>query len=148
MFDILNYIPGKRKVTAKGWISFSAPCCQYRGHKPDKRMRGGLKLDGNNFSYHCFNCQFKCNFVLGKTLSQNTKLFLTWCGADENQITRINLESLQHKDLLDYTKPQQRKVKIKFKEVPAPAGELLNATDPKHTKFIEYLQSRKINYND
>jgi hypothetical protein len=148
MFDILNYIPGKRKVTGKGWISFNSPCCHHRGHKPDRRMRGGIKLDGNNFSYHCFNCDFKCGFTLGKTLSSNTKTLLKWLGVDEQQITRINLESLQHKDLLDYTKPTKPKIKIKFKEVALPNGEMLDADNPRHKTFIEYLSKRRINYSD
>jgi hypothetical protein len=89
MFDILTIIPGKRKTTAKGWVSFNSPCCHYRGHKPDKRMRGGLIKDNYNFTYSCFNCHFKCRFELGKPLSANTKLFLKWCGADEGLITKI-----------------------------------------------------------
>ena len=148
MFDILNYIPGKRKVTAKGWCSFNAPCCHHRGHKPDKRQRGGLKQNGNDFSYHCFNCDFKCSFILGKTLSKNTKLFLQWCGVDDSQITRINLESLQHKDLLDYTRPLTQKTKIKFKETTLPNGEMLDESLTHHAKYIEYLHNRKINYSE
>lgn len=148
MFDILTLIPGKRKVTAKGWLSFNAPCCHYRGHKADNRMRGGIKQNNNDFSYHCFNCQFKCSFILGKTLSKNTKLFLKWCGVDESQITRINLESLQHKDLLDYTRPIRQKVKLKFKEVKLPNSEMLDDSNPTHAKYIEYLNKRKINHND
>jgi 5S rRNA maturation endonuclease (ribonuclease M5) len=149
MFDILNYIPGKRKTTARGWISFSAPCCHHRGHKPDKRMRGGIKQSDYNFSYHCFNCQFKCVFILGKPLSKNTKLFLEWCGLDESQITRINLESLQHKDLIDHLLPVPvEKVKVKFKTVPLPKAEVLDPSKPTHRKFARYLEDRKINYND
>lgn len=149
MFDILTVIPGKRKTTAKGWISFNAPCCHHRGHKPDKRMRGGLIKNGYDFSYHCFNCQFKCGFILGKTLSKNSKMFLKWCGLDDTQITRINLESLQNKDILDYITPTVRNVAVKFNEVPLPEhSELLDSDNPTHSKFIDYLTSRKINYDD
>jgi hypothetical protein len=149
MFDILTIIPGKRKTTAKGWTSFNAVCCHQRGHKSDKRMRGGLIKDNYNFTYSCFNCHFKCRFELGKPLSANTKLFLKWCGADENLITKIGLESLQNKDILDYITPTVRTVAINFKEKELPDNsEALDITNPKHHKFIEYVENRKIKYDE
>lgn len=149
MIDILTLVPGRRRTTGNGWVAFSAVCCHHRGHAPDKRMRGGIKQDGDNWIYHCFNCDFKCGFTLGKTLSNNTKLFLKWCGVDESQITRISLESLQHKDLLDYAKPVRKKIRVSFKETKLPFGaELIDPTNTKHTKFIEYLHSRKFKHND
>ena len=149
MFDILTIIPGKRKTTAKGWCSFNGPCCHYRGHKPDKRMRGGLIKDNYNFTYSCFNCHFKCRFELGKPLSANTKLFLKWCGADEGLITKIGLESLQNKDILDYITPTVRNISINFKEKELPDNsEALDINNPKHHKFIEYIENRKINYDE
>lgn len=149
MFDILTIIPGKRKKTAKGWLSFNAVCCHHRGHRPDKRMRGGLIKENYNFTYSCFNCHFKCKFELGKPLSKSTKLFLEWCGADESLIAQIGLESLRNKDILDYITPVFRSVSINFKEKELPEGSVvLDSTNPKHTKFINYLESRKIDYND
>jgi hypothetical protein len=149
MIDILTLVPGRRKTTGKGWVSFNSVCCHHRGHTPDRRMRGGIKQDNDNWTYHCFNCDFKCGFTLGKTLSKDTKQFLKWCGVDESQITRMNLESLQHKDLLDYTKPVRKRIRVNFKEVQLPTkAELIDPTVISHKKFIEYLQSRKIDYND
>jgi hypothetical protein len=95
MFDILFVIPGKKKLTQSGWHSFNAVCCHNRGHKPDKRGRGGIRMDGDNWSMHCFNCGFKCGFMLGKSITKNTKQLLSWCGIDEQQIQRWSLESLQ-----------------------------------------------------
>jgi hypothetical protein len=149
MIDILTLVPGRRRTTGKGWVSFPAVCCHHRGHSPDKRSRGGIKQEGDNWIYHCFNCGFKCGFTLGKTLSRDTKTFLKWCGVDETQITRMNLESLQHKDLLDYTKPVRKRIRVEFKEVSLPPeAELIDPDNPSHHKFIEYLQSRNINYAD
>ena len=117
MFDILSIIPGRKKHTSSGWTSFNGICCSHLGHKPDKRMRGGINLDNNNWTYHCFNCGFKCNFTLGRSISHKARQLLKWCGIDDIEIQRWSLESLQHKDLLDFTtnKPKQ-KVKIKFKD--------------------------------
>ena len=39
---LLQFLPGKRKQTPSGWISFNAPCCQ------DKRQRGGFIINGGD----------------------------------------------------------------------------------------------------
>ena len=148
MFDILSVIPGKKKLTQSGWHSFNAVCCHNRGHKPDKRGRGGIRMDGDNWSMHCFNCGFKCGFMLGKSITKNTKQLLSWCGIDEQQIQRWSLESLQHKDLLSYVQVKKQKKKIKFKDHELPMGELLDISNPLHKVYIDYVQSRGINVND
>jgi hypothetical protein len=111
-------------------------------------LRGGIKQDGENWSYHCFNCGFKCGFMLGKSLTKNTKQFLHWCGIDEQQINRWNLESLQHKDLLSLVKVKKEKAKIKFKEMHLPEGEIIDPSNPKHKVFVDYLEKRSIKYNE
>ena len=149
MFDILSIIPGKKKLTHGGWHSFNAICCSHRGHKTDTRGRGGVKFDGqNNWSYHCFNCGFKCGFMLGKSITQNTKSLLQWSGIDSTQISKWSLESLQHKDLLDFTNLKKQKTKIKFKEHTLPDGELIDINNPLHKVYTDYLSARSINYND
>lgn len=146
MFDILTIIPGKKKLTSSGWYSFNAICCSNRGHRADRRSRGGVKFDGDtNWSMHCFNCGFKCGFKLGKSLTSNTKLFLGWCGIEETQIQKYNLESLQYKDLIEYVQVKKEKRKIKFKEHKLPDGELLDVNNPLHKVYVDYLQARKIN---
>ena len=149
MFDILTVAPGKKKKTQSGWTSFNAPCCIHNGHSPDKRMRGGIKQDGDDWSYHCFNCNFKCGFKLGRNISRNCRRFLGWCGMDDTDINKWSLHSLQHKDLLDsiLTKKKQHAVP-KFKEVEMPAGELIYTANPKHKVYIDYLATRGMTHND
>jgi len=148
MFDILQIVPGKKKISQSGWHSFNAPCCHHRGHKPDKRARGGIKIiDDNNWNYHCFNCQYKCGFNLGKSISKNTKQFLLWCGIDEVQINKYSLESLQHKDLLSIVRVRKSKTKITFKATKLPNCELIDISNSKHQIYIDYLTKRKIDYN-
>ena len=144
MFDILQVIPGKKKLTQSGWHSFNAVCCGYRGHKADRRGRGGIRMDGDNWSYHCFNCGFKCNFTLGKTLSKNTRTLLDYCGLDKDQVDKFSLESLQHRDLLDFAKIIKEKKKINFKEVTLPDAELIDLSNPNHKLFVDYLIKRKV----
>lgn len=145
MFDILTILPGRKKLTHSGWHSFNAICCHHRGHKSDTRGRGGIHIDGDNWTMHCFNCGFKCGFTLGKSFTKNTRQFLTWCGADEHQIQRWSLESLQHKDLLSYVQVKKQKSKIKFKEHTLPEGELIDINNESHKVYVDYLQSRSIN---
>ncbi len=148
MFDILQLIPGKKKLSQSGWHSFNAVCCQYRGHKADTRGRGGIRMDGDNWSYHCFNCGFKCNFTLGRTLTKNTKTFLSYCGVDKEDIDRFSLESLQQKDLLDIIKVKREKKRVKFKEMHLPDAELIDENNSKHKIYIDYLNKRKIHIGD
>jgi hypothetical protein len=147
MFDILSILPGKKKQTSSGWTSFNAICCTHFGHRQDKRMRGGIKFDGNNWSMHCFNCQFKCNFVLGRSITTKTQNLLVWCGIDVQQVKRWSLESLQQKDLIDFTQPKKLKVKIKFNDHTLPDGEIVDSNNPLHKVYVEYLQGRKIDSN-
>ena len=148
MFDILSIIPGKKKNSSSGWISYNAICCVHYGHRPDKRMRGGIKLQDENFSVHCFNCGFKCNFTLGRTINEKTRKFLSWCGIDQSQIQKWSLESLQHKDLIDFTKTKKQKIKIKFEERKLPVdAELVDSSNDNHKVFLEYLHKRKIDLN-
>ena len=149
MFDILSIIPGKKKTTSSGWHSFNAICCGHLGHKPDRRMRGGIKFDGQtNWSMHCFNCGYKCNFVLGRSISYKTKQLLLWCGIDDTQIGKWSIESLQQKDLLEIVIQKKTKIKIKFKDHELPEGEMLDGNNPLHKVYVDYVQSRGINYNE
>jgi hypothetical protein len=148
VFDILQVIPGKKKLSQSGWHSFNAVCCHYRGHKADRRGRGGIRMDGENWSYHCFNCGFKSGFTLGKPISKSTRQLLNWCGMDVDDINKYSLESLQHKDLLDYTKVKREKKKIKFKEMYLPEAELIDIDNPAHKVYVDYLHKRKISIND
>lgn len=150
MFDILTIIPGRKKTTAKGWISFNAPCCHHRGHRPDKRMRGGIKMDeDDNWSYHCFNCDFKCRFTLGKSLSKNLRLLLGYCGVSDELITKYNFESLQQKDLIDYVKVKRKKLKVTFKETELPENAILiDENNEEHRKFADYIRDRGLSVKD
>jgi hypothetical protein len=85
---------------------------------------------------------------LGRTISAKTRNLLVWCGIDDQQVKRWSLESLQHKDLIDFTQPAKQKVKIKFNEHKLPDGEIVDNNNPLHKVYAEYLQSRKIDSSD
>ena len=147
MLDITTVIPSKHKRTASGWVSFNAVCCTHNGENQDKRQRGGIKQNGDDWSYHCFNCGYKASFKLGRTLSYKARKLLGWMGLDQNTISGINLESLKHKDLAELVETRQRvevKVTFEHKELPKELR-LLETSD---SQFIEYLRERKIDWQD
>lgn len=67
---------------------------------------------------------------------------------DKDDINKYSLESLQHKDLLDFTKIKREKKKIKFKETYLPDAELIDINNPKHEVYVKYLNKRKMRISD
>ena len=145
MLDLLSLIPSKKKRTPSGWTVFNAVCCVYRGHSPDKRMRGGVRIEQHTQIYHCFNCGFKAGFTLGKPITSNTRLLLSYLGIDKEDIDRLNFESLQHRDILDYINVDKLKKKINFDEMSLPEeAELIDINNQDHSRFVEYLGQRQL----
>jgi hypothetical protein len=144
MIDVISFLPGKRKQTASGWISFNAPCCIHRGDTQDKRQRGGIKPspDGS-WSYHCFNCGYTASFVLGRNLTFKARRLLEWLNVPQEEIERINLESLKHKSIEGLLGERQAVVNqiqnIVFEDRDLPAD-----TQPLNEAAEQYLRSRSI----
>ena len=144
MIDVTSFLPAKRKQTSSGWVSFNAPCCIHRGDTQDKRQRGGIKpgTDGS-WSYHCFNCGYTASFVLGRNLTFKARKLLQWLNVPQEEIERINLESLKHKSIEGLLGERQEIVQklqsIEFEDRDLPAD-----TQPVNERVEEYLLSRRI----
>jgi hypothetical protein len=144
VIDITNYLPAKRKGTSSGWISFNAPCCVHNGESADRRQRGGIKIADTSWSYHCFNCGFTASFVPGRTLSFKSRKFLSWLAVPQQDIERINLESLKYRSVQGIIDERKRTadvisgIKFDEKDLP-PAAELVT---PEHTQEWQYLRDR------
>ena len=124
MIDVIAFLPGKRKQTSGGWISFNAPCCVHNSESADRRQRGGIKNTDQGWSYHCFNCGFTASFVLGRTLTFKARKLLAWLNVPQEEIERINLESLRHKNIEGILNERQQAVRpaeIQFEECDLPA---------------------------
>jgi hypothetical protein len=148
MLDILSIISNKKRQTPSGWYVFNGICCKHKGHSADKRSRAGVKFSGTtNWSYHCFNCQFKCGFTLGKSFSPNLKSLLSWCGLDSTQIEKLSFQSFSQKEYSDTFTFNQVLQPVEFNEVPLP--ENARALDV-NKDFIhnEYLKRRGLSYTD
>ena len=144
MIDVVTYLPGKRKQTASGWISFNAPCCIHRGDTQDRRSRGGLKptADGS-WSYHCFNCGYTASFILGRNITFKARRLLEWLNVPAEEIERINLESLKQRSIEGLLGERQqvadRLAAIEFEDKDLPAD-----TQTLNPQAIEYLTTRRI----
>jgi Toprim-like len=143
MIDIVSFLPVKRKQTSSGWISFNAPCCEHNGESRDRRQRGGMKSTEQGWSFHCFNCGFTASFVLGRNLTFKARKLLSWLNVPQEEIERINLESLKHKSIEGLLGERQEVVQrlqsIEFEDRDLPA-----VTQPLNEQSKEYLRSRCI----
>jgi hypothetical protein len=141
---LLQHLPGKRKQTPSGWISFNAPCCD------DKRQRGGFIVNaGDAVSYHCFNCQFKASWQPGRAISQKMNKLMRLLNMSDDIINQLRLEALR---LNDNTNTVIRSVIPKFepRELP-PNSELissLNHIPDKLVPVLEYLSNRNLYLED
>jgi hypothetical protein len=144
MIDVVQFLPGKKKSTSSGWISFNAPCCEHNGENRDKRQRGGLKpAPDGSWSYHCFNCGYTCSFVLGRNLTFKARKFLQWLNVPTEEIERINLESLKYKSIAGLLNERQEVVEklsnIEFKDRDLPKD-----TQPLNDLAQQYLEQRHV----
>jgi len=147
MIDVISYLPAKRKATSSGWISFNGPCCVHNNESQDRRSRGGLRQQEDDWSYHCFNCGFTASFTIGRPVSYKARKFLEWIGVDSVDIERLNLESLKRKSLLDLTAERNtiKHVDVNFEERELPQGvELLDSDLVPHQYYVDYLEARGI----
>lgn len=146
MIDVLSFLPGKKKQTSSGWVSFNAPCCVHRGNSQDRRQRGGIKPSGDDWSYHCFNCGYTASFVMGRPVAFKARKLLEWLGVDPSTIEMLNLESLKHKSIHGIIDEHKEKIRaVDFEERDLPPGlDLLDINNSAHDQYLEYLIGRGI----
>lgn len=143
---LLQHLPGKRKQTPSGWISFNAPCCG------DKRQRGGFIINGGDaVSYHCFNCQFKASWQPGRTISQKMNKLMRLLNISDDTIGKLRLEALRLNG--EGATPVLTSIIPKFEEraLPpdsAPITSFLNDIPQKLLPVLEYLASRNLYLED
>lgn len=147
---VLTYIPPKRKKTPSGWISFNAPCCQHNGQTVDTRQRGGIIQEGDNISYHCFNCGFKASWQPGRNLSYKFRNLLKWMNAPDDIINKLALQVMQENEGVQVKK--QLVDLPEFATVPLPDNAIEVSSivnfDKHSTSVLEYMASRNLNIYD
>lgn len=155
--DLLTvYLPAKRKTTPSGWTSFNAPCCVHNNENADTRGRGGLIVEGDVISYHCFNCGYKCSWQPGRNLSHKFRKLLEWLNTPDDEINKLALDIMRFNEGVEV---QQRKVELpEFTTVPLPDDAVRLRDIPDYNEncrsfkqflqVVEYMVSRNLNFDD
>jgi len=133
----------KIKQTSSGWLSGNAVCCIHRGDTQDKRGRGGLKIADNGWSYSCFNCGYTASFVLGRNLTFKARRLLEWMNVPQEEIERINLESLKLKSIAGLLSDRQT-VLDKIHGIEFEDRDLPGDTQELNESAKAYLQGRHL----
>ena len=153
---ILTSLPANKKKTPSGWISFNAPCCVHNGETADKKKRGGIMTSADGtISYHCFNCGFKANYVIGRKLNQKMRTFMGYINIPDDTIRKMAIEAMREEE--GDTKYEKKKfVTFSKRELPKNTHNLevwlekyvaKDLTEPQWNKIdalLNYLKSRGI----
>lgn len=133
---------GRRlRQSTYGWVSGNAVCCGHRGHRPDSRGRGGIKVDHDRVNWHCFNCGYSTMYIAGQPLGMKMRRLLGWMGASEDEIRKLQLIALKAHNALGETELSPLVIADIKCELPEPYERL----DPvKHPTHAEYLNRRGI----
>lgn len=79
-------------------------------------------------SYHCFNCGFKANYVIGRRLNQKMRTFMGYIGIPDDTIRKLAIEAMREEES-DIKYEKKKFVTFKKKEL------------PKHTRLLgEWLE--------
>ena len=153
---ILTSLPAGRKKTPSGWISFNAPCCVYNGESADKKKRGGVMTGADGtVSFHCFNCGFKANYMVGRKLNQKMRQFMSYIGIAEDTIRKMAIEAMREEEG-DVKYEKKKFVTFKKRDLPTGArkleiwlekmlGNLLLADETSSIdNLLKYLEGRGI----
>lgn len=147
-------IPHNAKTSPSGWISFNAPCCHHRGHKPDDRKRGGVMFS-DTFVYNCFNCKYTAFWEPGRPISEKLKNLCKWLSATDDDIKHLVFEALKT-ERVDYV-PNKLSDMVLFeeKELPPeskPISWWINCPpeeiDPDIIPVLEYMMKRGLTMDD
>ena len=153
---ILTSLPANRKKTPSGRISFNAPCYVHNGETADKKKRGGIMTSADGtVSYHCFNCGFKANYVIGRKLNQKMRSFMGYIGITDDTIRKLAIEAMREEQA-DVKYEKKKFVTFKNKNFPKhtrplykwleeyTAGTIHVEQQNKIDKLLNYLASRGI----
>ena len=149
--DILAlYLPAKRKTTPSGWTSFNAPCCVHNNENADTRGRGGVIYEGDNVSYHCFNCGFKASWQPGRNLSYKFKKLLEWLNTPDADITKLALDVMRENEGVEVQKHSVELPTFGTVHLPEDSVRIADIENfNKHSMAVlEYMAARNLNLDD
>lgn len=151
--EIARRIPNFKR-TPSGWHRFNGVCCVHnRQTRPDTKGRAGIRMDGDMFVYHCFNCNYVATWHPPMLLSQKTRNLLSWFGVDHETIKKLNFKAWQYQQMalanqeMPVFEPRSRIAFNEGHDIPADAMPLTwwaeqDLEDPNFAQVCEYLWSR------
>jgi hypothetical protein len=147
-----SLLPPKSKSSPSGWISFNAPCCQHRGHKPDTRKRAGVIIN-EGIVYNCFNCKYTTGWQPGNPVGEKFKNLCLWLGANQDDIKQIIFEALKTEKADYQPEEYQQAVTFEEKELPEAAmsirewiqSEYFQELSADINPVIDYIDNRGFN---
>lgn len=114
--------------------------------KNDTRHRGGLRINASGFTYHCFNCGYKCGYTVGQYMSSKAKQLFIDMGWDDGMMSR--LKELVFKHVTDDVKDSLKSVPF-WKPRTLPTGYVkitdsikAGRKDTNFLKIVEYMNKR------
>lgn len=132
-------LPPRTKTSPSGWLSFNAPCCHHRGHKPDTRKRAGVRFDGNGVIYNCFNCKFSTVWQPGTQFGAKIKSLCKWLGASDDDIKTLIFESLKTEAAEYQSESYRPKIEFTERDLPESAMRLSEWANLDRDEVNEFL---------
>lgn len=148
--DVIDYIISLLPAdTKKGYGSEWKVNCQScmrieHGARNDTKHRGGFRIDGSGFMYHCFNCGYSCRYDVGQFISKNCLDLFRDLGCSDLQLQQLKMlafANLSDDDKENYMKNSEELKKHKYQNLPAyymDIQETLN--NPFHMKNERFLK--------
>ncbi len=141
---ILTALPANKKKTPSGWISFNAPCCIHNGETQDKKKRGGIMTSADGtISYHCFNCGYKANYVIGRKLNQKMRTFMSYIGIPDDTVKKLTIEAMRHEES-DVKYEKKKFVTFNKKDLPNNTHTLDSWLEKYTTKTLSNKEQKSI----
>ena len=141
---ILTALPANKKKTPSGWISFNAPCCIHNGETQDKKKRGGIMTSADGtISYHCFNCGYKANYVIGRKLNQKMRTFMSYIGIPDDTVKKLTIEAMRHEES-DIKYEKKKFVTFNKKDLPNNTHTLDSWLEKYTTKTLSHKEQKSI----
>ncbi len=134
---ILDNLPIRTTKTPSGWMTFDCPMCN------DRRKRAGVITKAAKLSYHCFNCGYTTGWSPAPYIGQKYKDLAVRLGAGDDQIHKVQIELLKHKEDLEGVEDENYVYNFsKFDIVELPENVMLVEDLPDSHEVKQYARER------
>jgi hypothetical protein len=134
---VMDHLPIRTTKTPSGWLTFNCPMCN------DKRKRAGVISKSAKISYNCFNCKYTTGWSPTPYIGQKYKDLATRLGASDEDIHKVQIELLKHKEELEGVDDDNYVYNFsKFEIVELPEEVMLVEDLPEEHEVRQYAKQR------